>query len=140
MSNLAFSYQAAGRHAEAVALMKHVPSAVAEEGRLEEEANFIKDDDDGLRTSLIANQSPPLTALDRNAAAELFQLAEDSSMRTEDELGLTELHAKQSLAMSLSMSSPGMSMDTTAQEERAMSRMISFDSMDPACLSPEDIR
>ncbi|KAI9813569.1 MAG: hypothetical protein M1826_002482 [Phylliscum demangeonii] len=87
---------------------------------------------------VIANQSPPLTALDRSAAAELFHLPEDASMLTDDGMSLTELYSKQSLGMS--MPSPGMAMDTTAQEELAMSSMISFDSIDAASLSPEDLR
>lgn len=82
---------------------------------------------------VIANQSPPLSGMDRCTSAELFPLPDDSTVVTEDGMSLAELYSKQSL--SLPMASPGI--DTSA-EDLAMQNMISFDAIDPSSLSPED--
>ena len=81
---------------------------------------------------VIANQSPPLTAIDRSASAELFPMHNDSTAISDDGMSLTELYSKQSL--SLTMPSPGM--DSHA-EELAMQGMITFDTIDPSSLSPD---
>lgn len=81
---------------------------------------------------VIANQSPPLSSMDRCPSTELFALPDDHTGVGEEAMSLTELYSKQSLG--LSMSSPGM--DVSA-DELAMQSMISFDAIDPSSLSPE---
>lgn len=82
---------------------------------------------------VIANQSPPLAGMDRCPSAELFPLPDDSAVITDDGMNLTELYSKQSL--NLPMASPGV--DASA-EDLAMQNMISFDTIDPASLSPDN--
>lgn len=82
---------------------------------------------------VIANQSPPLSALDGGACAELFPMTHDASSMPDDNMSLTELYSKQSL--SLSLPSPGLE---TTSEELAMQTMISFDTIDPSRLTPDD--
>lgn len=84
---------------------------------------------------VIANQSPPLPAIDRSASAELFPMSNDSSGIVDDSMSLSELYSKQSL--NLQLPSPGME---TASEELAMQNMISFETIDPSRLSPEETR
>lgn len=83
---------------------------------------------------VIANQSPPLSTMDRCPSTELFAMPDDPSTMTEDGMSLTELYSKQSL--NLPMPSPA-AMDAAAAEDLAMQNMISFDTMDPSSLSPE---
>ncbi|KAI9793837.1 MAG: hypothetical protein M1816_007089 [Peltula sp. TS41687] len=82
---------------------------------------------------VIANQSPPLAAIDRSVSAELFPMSTDPSGMTDESMTLSELYSKQSL--SLPMPSPGM--DTTS-DELAMHNMITFDTIDPSRLTPEE--
>lgn len=81
---------------------------------------------------VIADQSPPLSALDRSASAEPFSLMEDSSAMTDDSMSLTDLYSKQSLGMP--MHSPGVE---CTPEDLAMHNMMTFDAIDPSSLSLE---
>ena len=84
---------------------------------------------------VIADQSPPLAAIDRSVSAELFPMSADPSGITDESMSLSELYSKQSL--SLPMPSPGME---TTSDELAMHNMITFDMIDPSRLTPEDTR
>ena len=89
---------------------------------------------------VIANQSPPLSTMDRRPSAELFHLPDDPSTVMDDGMSLTELYSKQSLH--LSMPSPGaidgsVMLDATV-DDLAMQSMITFDTIDPLTLTPEE--
>lgn len=82
---------------------------------------------------VIANQSPPLSAMDRNASNELFPFADDATAIPDDNMSVTDLYSKQTLGMP--MHSPGVD---GVQDDMAMHSMITFDAIDPSSLSPEN--
>ena len=88
---------------------------------------------------IIANQSPPLSTMDRRPSTELFHLPDDPSTVMDDGMSLTELYSKQSLH--LPMPSPGIDgsvmLDATV-DDLTMQSMITFDTIDPLGLTPDD--
>ncbi|KAI9856334.1 MAG: hypothetical protein M1824_005462, partial [Vezdaea acicularis] len=81
---------------------------------------------------VIANQSPPLSNMHRSASTDMFQMTHDSTL-SDDGLNLSDLYSKQSL--NLPMHSPGI--DGNA-EELDLHNMVSFGTIDPSSLSPEN--
>ncbi|KAB2581117.1 putative homeobox domain-containing protein [Lasiodiplodia theobromae] len=80
---------------------------------------------------IIANQSPPLTSLGRASSADLYPMSQDSAI-SDDGMSLSEMYAKQSL--SLPFRSP---MGDDNLEDLDMSNLVSFGTIDPSSLSPE---
>jgi hypothetical protein len=94
---------------------------------------------------VIADQSPPLTNLPRSPSADFLAISQDhGSSITDDGLLLSEMYSKQNL--NLPMHSPsvedlGMTIhmhDDSAGEEMDLHNMVSFPSLDPSSLSPEN--
>ncbi|KAF2138707.1 uncharacterized protein K452DRAFT_83386 [Aplosporella prunicola CBS 121167] len=81
---------------------------------------------------IIANQSPPLTSLGRASSADLYPMAHESAV-SDDGMSLSEMYSKQSL--SLPFRSP---LDDSAIEDLDMSNLVSFGTIDPSSLSPEN--
>jgi len=80
---------------------------------------------------VIANQSPPLTSLGRDGSADLYQMSHDNNA-SDEALSLTDMYAKQSL--SIPFRSP---LDDNV-DELDMQNLVSFGTMDPSSLSPEN--
>ncbi|KAI9678591.1 MAG: hypothetical protein M1817_005648 [Caeruleum heppii] len=82
---------------------------------------------------VIANQSPPLSAMHRSASTEFLQMPHDPSAMSDDGMSLTDMYSKQSLT--LPMHSSGMD---GSPDDLAMQSMVSFDTIDPSSLSPDN--
>ncbi|KAI9838224.1 MAG: hypothetical protein M1838_004651 [Thelocarpon superellum] len=84
---------------------------------------------------VIANQSPPLSGMDRTGSTDFLQLSHDMSNMSDDGLALSELYSKQSLNLPMHSHSPGME---GSADDLAMQSMVTFDSIDPSSESPEN--
>ncbi|KAI9698703.1 MAG: Transcription elongation factor SPT4 [Candelina mexicana] len=82
---------------------------------------------------VIADQSPPMSAMHRSNSVDLFPLPHEQSNMSDDGLTLSDLYSKQSL--NLPMHSPGIE---GPSEEIDMHNMVSFGTIDPSSLSPEN--
>jgi hypothetical protein len=80
---------------------------------------------------VIANQSPPLTSLGRDGSADLYQMSHDNNVSDESVL-LTDLYAKQSLSL------PFRSPLEDNVDDLDMQNLVSYGTMDPSSLSPEN--
>ncbi|KAI9831321.1 MAG: hypothetical protein M1819_005095 [Sarea resinae] len=79
---------------------------------------------------VIADQSPPLSAMHRSASNEMFSMPSNLS---DDGMALSELYSKQSL--NLPMHSPGIE---GSADDMDMHNLVSFGTIDPSSLSPEN--
>ncbi|KAI9816821.1 MAG: Transcription elongation factor SPT4 [Pycnora praestabilis] len=82
---------------------------------------------------VIADQSPPMSTMHRSHSADIFSMTHDHSNMEDDGLALSELYSKQSL--NLPMHSPGVE---GSSEDMDMHNLVSFGTIDPSSLSPED--
>ncbi|KAF2646405.1 homeo protein [Massarina eburnea CBS 473.64] len=81
---------------------------------------------------IIANQSPPLSSFGRDSSADVYPMSQDHGM-SDEALQMTDMYAKQNLNMPFR--SPLMEEHV---EDMDMQNLVSFGSMDPASLSPEN--
>lgn len=95
---------------------------------------------------VIADQSPPLSNMHRSPSAEFLTISQDHrASMSDDGLLLSEMYSKQNL--NLPMHSPGVEdlgmaiqmHEETSSEEMDLHNMVSFGTMDPSSLSPENI-
>lgn len=86
---------------------------------------------------VIANQSPPLTSIGRGGSTDIYQHGQEFGVPDET-ISLSELYSKQSL--NLPYRSP---MDQHPEgvnmEQLDMNNMVSFETIDPSSLSPEQV-
>ncbi|OCK90132.1 uncharacterized protein K441DRAFT_680537 [Cenococcum geophilum 1.58] len=85
----------------------------------------------GHSDPVIANQSPPLTSLGRDGSADLYQMSHDNNV-SDEALSLTDLYAKQSLSL------PFRSPLEDNVDDLDMQNLVSYGTMDPSSLSPEN--
>ncbi|KAF2279965.1 uncharacterized protein EI97DRAFT_369918 [Westerdykella ornata] len=83
------------------------------------------------RDPVIANQSPPLTSFGRDGSADGFPMNQENGV-SEDALQLTDLYGKQT--MNLPFRSP---LDENV-DDMNLHELVSFGTMDPASMSPEN--
>ena len=95
---------------------------------------------------VIADQSPPLSNMHRSPSAEFLTISQDHrSSMSDDGLLLSEMYSKQNL--NLPMHSPGVEdlgmaihmHEESSSEEMDLHNMVSFGTMDPSSLSPENV-
>jgi hypothetical protein len=95
---------------------------------------------------IIADQSPPMNNMHRSPSAEFLSMAQDHhSTISDDGYMLSEMYSKQNL--NLPMHSPGVEEQGTAMqmheesssEEMDLQNMVSFGTIDPSSLSPENV-
>ena len=84
---------------------------------------------------VIANQSPPLSGMHRSTSTDFLQMPHDPSNISDDGLALSELYSKQTLNLPMHSHSPGIE---GTSDDLAMQSMVSFDTLDPSSLSPEN--
>ena len=94
---------------------------------------------------VIADQSPPLANMHRSSSADFLSLSQDHhSHMSEDGIMLSEMYSKQNLNLPMhtpDIEDPGMMMhyhDEPSSEEMDMHNMVSFGTIDPSNLSPEN--
>jgi hypothetical protein len=84
---------------------------------------------------VIANQSPPLTSVGRGGSAELYNMSQELGV-SDETVSLSDLYSKQHI--SLPFRSPlEQQQDQVNMDELNMQSLVSFDTIDPASLSPE---
>ncbi|CAI6340945.1 unnamed protein product [Periconia digitata] len=81
---------------------------------------------------IIANQSPPLGSFGRDSSADVYPMSQEHGM-SDEALQMTDMYAKQTLNMPFR--SPLMEEHVDDME---MQNMVSFGTIDPASLSPEN--
>ena len=95
---------------------------------------------------IIADQSPPMSNMHRSPSPEFLTISQDHrNSMSDDGLLLSEMYSKQNL--NLPMHSPGvedMGMalhmhEETSSEEMDLHNMVSYGTIDPSSLSPENI-
>ncbi|KAF2198459.1 hypothetical protein GQ43DRAFT_378545 [Delitschia confertaspora ATCC 74209] len=84
----------------------------------------------GHHDPVIANQSPPMTSFGRDGSVDMYSMSHDNGI-SDEALQLSDLYAKQTL--DLPFRSP---MDENVDLD--MSNLVSFGTIDPASLSPEN--
>lgn len=80
---------------------------------------------------VIANQSPPLTSFGRDGSADVYPMSHENGV-PDEALQLSDLYAKQSLNL------PFRSPMEENMDDLEMSNLVSFGTIDPASLSPEN--
>ena len=96
---------------------------------------------------VIADQSPPLNGFRRSPSAEFLSISQDHhSNLSDDGVLLSEMYSKQNLNMPMhspQMDNPGLGMqmheETSSEEMDHLHNMVSFNTIDPASLSPETV-
>ena len=95
---------------------------------------------------VIADQSPPMSHMNRSPSADFLTIPQDHpSNLSDDGFMLSEMYSKQNL--NLPMHSPGIDdsrshmtlQEETSSEEMEMHNLIPFGTIDPSSLSPENI-
>lgn len=86
----------------------------------------------GHQDPIIANQSPPLSGFGRSSSADVYPMSHDNGM-SEEALQMTDMYAKQTLNMPFR--SPLME---EHGDDFDMQNLVSFGTIDPASLSPEN--
>ncbi len=81
---------------------------------------------------VIANQSPPLAALDRSASADLYPMSHDNHGNQEDALSLSEMYSK-SLALPFRNSIP----EEHSPADIDLQGLVNYGTIDPASLRPD---
>lgn len=86
----------------------------------------------GHMEPMIANQSPPLSAMNRSASADLFSMSQDQPSYGDDFLNFNELYSKQTFQLPFRDS-----LGPATLDDFDFNNLSSF-SMDPSELSPEN--
>lgn len=95
---------------------------------------------------VIADQSPPLNGFRRSPSTEFLSISQDHhSNLSDDGFLLSEMYSKQNLNLPMHsphMDDPGMAMqmheETSSEEMDHLHQMVSFNTIDPSSLSPEN--
>lgn len=82
---------------------------------------------------VIADGSPPLSAMHRSASTEFLQMSHDTSAMSDDGMSLADMYSKQSLNLPMHLSGAD-----ACPDDLAMQSMVTFDPIDPSSLSPDN--